>query len=457
MIRILFASAINRYAEFDTRIHSLWPGYLAAYAERQLPASELDFRVSQYRLEREMEDYQPNLLCISATTQNYNMAKKMAAYAAQKKVPVVMGGVHVSCLPESLNDDMTAACLGEGVGSFNRLLELYLERGALKDQDLAEIRGLAFKRGDELTSTPPRPLLRPEELMAPKRSLTGYLKRDYIMTSLGCPYKCPFCSSSRHWPKLRYLPLDLVMAEIEDLVDHGVRFISIYDDLFISSTQRVAQFVSELKQRGLRDKLKFSCWCRANLINEEVVGLLKEMNLVSAALGLESGSPATMREVKPSCTVEDNRRALALLHRHHIAVSASIMIGAPNEVEEDLRLTLQFVRQSPIHYLEVLPLVPYPGTPYWELALAKGLVATDMDWNRFNVNRSPADPETVLLNDKLSRETLQRYYRLLKWEQKKKAIKYLPSSPWLPYLPRVIFSYFRQHTLRLVGVSTVCD
>ena len=120
-----------------------------------------------------------------------------------------------------------------------------------------------------------------------------------MFSSRGCPYRCRFCASSAYWDKLRFFSADYVVNEIGVLVeDYKVKFITFYDDMFISNVKRLKEIADGLDREGLLGKVKFSCSCSAPNITDEVARILKEMNVVSVGMGLESGSDKTLTYLK---------------------------------------------------------------------------------------------------------------------------------------------------------------
>jgi radical SAM superfamily enzyme YgiQ (UPF0313 family) len=84
-----------------------------------------------------------------------------------------------------------------------------------------------------------------------------------------------------------------------------------------------------------------------------------------------------------------NQRTLDLARRHGMVCSPSFIKGAPGETGDDLLATYEFIlrgiRERKIDYFEVHCLTPFPGTPIWDLAKAKGVVDEAMDFTELRV------------------------------------------------------------------------
>jgi magnesium-protoporphyrin IX monomethyl ester (oxidative) cyclase len=179
---------------------------------------------------------------------------------------------------------------------------------------------------------------------------------------------------------------EYVVNEIKYLYDtYDVTFISFYDDLFIADIPRLKKIVALLKEYNLLGKIKFSCSCRANLITPETSELLKKLNVVSVAMGLESGCKNTLKFLKGNTvSVDDNKKAIKLLTDAGIFANAAFIIGSPQETKEEMMETYNFIKKSKLYFFDTYFLTPMPGTPIWEYAKNKGLVSDDMDWERLD-------------------------------------------------------------------------
>ncbi|MBA7611924.1 Anaerobic magnesium-protoporphyrin IX monomethyl ester cyclase [subsurface metagenome] len=159
-----------------------------------------------------------------------------------------------------------------------------------------------------------------------------------MFTSRGCPYRCVFCASSRFWASTRFASAHYIAEEIKELYyNYGAKLISFYDDLFIVQKQRLKDLTDILSKEGILGKVRFSCSARSNLIDDVVAKLLKELGIVSVALGLESGHPCILKYLKgKSVTVQDNITAVEVLAKNGITPNAAFVIGSPIETEEEI-------------------------------------------------------------------------------------------------------------------------
>lgn len=438
MKRILFVTATNPGVEIENRYKALWPGYLAAYAEKALGAGALDFRMTAGSLEKQIESYRPDVVAISAVSQNYNRAVACARAAKSRGAYVLMGGIHISMLPESLSQEMDIGVIGEGEETFAELMRILVEEDTFTPARLESVKGVAFRRDGRLVITEPRPSIeRLDDIPHPRRSLIGYDSHSYVFTSRGCPFRCVFCASTRFWNKVRFASAEYVIEEIRELAANGVKTVSFYDDLFVADAGRLSAIADKIVALGLDRELRFTCSCRASIVNESVVADLKRMNVVSVGMGLESGNDRVLSFLKGTGSVAANECAVNLLKDAGIQANASFVIGSPDETEEEVMDTYSFIRNSRLDFTDVYVLTPLPGTPIWQYALERGLVSSKMDWSRLDVNFWGSKDRAVILSECLNRERIVAIYRKFRRQRFFRIMKALPRSPWLGDVPKV--------------------
>lgn len=446
-MRILLLDAIDPCVELENRYPSLGLGYLSSYLKLKLGPQNIFTKIVYQNLATEIKNFRPDLLGIRAVSQNYNRAIAAAKEAKKQHLPVVMGGIHITCLPQVLTRDMEVGVLGEGETTFLKLVRLFRRTGRLTNLDLAKIPGIAFWQKGKIVLTPPAPLIKNlSALPFPDRKILSIQPHTYMFTSRGCPFGCRFCASSRFWQTLRFFPAEYVAAEIEELVGkHQVKFISFYDDLFIADLGRVEKLLTLLERKNLVGRVKFSCSARAELITTKSARLLAKMGVKSVGMGLESGNEEVLRFLKgPSASVAQNSEAIKVLHRQGVLANASFVIGSPRETAAQIQQTLNFIKQNNLDFADTYLLTPFPGTPIWDYARKRKLVSNQMNWNRLNINFSAQPKKAIILSETLSRDELWRFYRLFQRERLKIAVKKIWRQPYLIDVPRFIYGSLRK-------------
>ncbi len=447
MRKVLFIRAIDTKSEVESRYPGLGLAYLVSSLRSHFGENYFEFKIiergSEAEVKKQISDFSPDIVGISSVTQNFNLAKRYANFAREMGIPVIMGGVHVSMLPRSLPRDVDLACIGEAEETIKEIFDLMIKKKGLIKNELKKIKGIVFRDiNDNLVITEPRPVIENlDDIRMPVRDLLEIGKHSYVFSSRGCPFKCTFCASTRFWDKVRLFSAEYVVNEIAELYEkYHVKMISFYDDLFVIRTARLAEITTLLKKRGLHNKIKFTCSCRANLVNENTARLLKDMGIVSVGMGLESGSDRILTYLKgKSISVEKNSSAIKILKKYGIAVNASFVIGSPDETESEMMETYNFIKKSSLDLIDTYVLTPFPGTPVWLYAKDRGLVSDDMDWSRLNVNFGENYKNSIIVSELYDRTHIYNIYKRFQRLRLYFNLKNIWRSPFLIDLPKYIF------------------
>lgn len=277
---------------------------------------------------------------ISAMTVNYGEAKLYGKWLKENtKAKVIIGGVHISTCPESFDPEcFDEMVIGEGE-KYQELDDLPLPNWDLIDQRY-------FKPSFNTTFA--------------ERGIEGVM-----LTSRGCPYRCRFCSTQAFWGnKVRFHSAERVVRMIDDLWVRGVTHIQIWDDLFTINKERLKAIIKE----DLPD-IKFNCQPRADLIDDEMCELLKEIGVTTCIFGFESGNDRVLKYLKrDTCTTQDNYKAIEICHRHGLKVQGSVMLGSPNETLKEMNDTYEFVKWCAFNGVQRIwsfVATPFPKTEWW--------------------------------------------------------------------------------------------
>ena len=375
--------------------------YLASYVRKYSDIDKVVIVDKEDQI-KAIKREKPDVIGIGAMTYEFPEATSFAKKIKEEfDIPVIIGGHHVTLMPTHFSSPpFDVAVTGEGERTLTELMQVFEKHGSFPAKELSNVKGIIFKneRGaNEIT--PVRPLIENlDEIPYPARDLLK-MKEYYLtlrksvfrkfgiygqmLTSRGCPYKCIFCSTTLFWKRPRFHSADYVVGEMKHLVDkYDVDGILIFDDLFIANKKRISEIASLMKKEGIDEKIKLYIYARSNLINDAILKDLKKMNVVTIEFGLESGSEKILNFLKKGkVTVEDNKRALRLCKKYGFKTYGSFIIGSPEETEDDLKQTLNLVRDKNLDAAHVYQLTPYPGTEIWEYAKKAGLVSDDPNFD----------------------------------------------------------------------------
>ena len=379
--------------------------------------------------------FNPDIIGISAVTMAVHAAADLAAELEIRNpaLPVVLGGVHVSALPD---ETLTAfphiryAVCGEGEYSFSELIDCLNLNG-----NLNEVKGIAFRdAGGKIVKTPARePIADLDALPFPAWDLYPDMKKYYkpavfgfkklpnisVVTSRGCPYRCSFCSRAV-WGEAHYRTHSAayifeMFSELRKR--YGIRDISVYDDTFGVSRHRMI----DLCELILKNKLDvvWSCNLRANIADLEVMKLMKRAGCWMAAYGIESGSEANLHFLQKDAGREMIAKAFRLTKESGMLAKGYIMVGTLPDTHESLNATLRFILSTPIDILTVNAFTPMPGSLDYDRADQYGTF--NRDWRLLNQHAHVFTPSG------LKNEDIDYYIRLF---TRKFYLRFRPSLLW---------------------------
>lgn len=361
----------------------------------------------------------PDIIGITTYTISFSDIIDTCCYLKElnSRIPIVLGGPHITSLPDSLPVQADIGVLGEGEVTFLEVCRSLVKANGLDPVSLASIKGICYHSQTGITATPERvPLNSLDSIPLPDLSILnmhwytarrmyftmkGNFRGFVLLTSRGCPFNCRFCQASAQWGRCRYHTAERVILELERIRKQYpyVDAINIVDDLFIGDRKRLREIVQLIKERGLHHGIVFNINGHANLVDEEIIGLLKSINVIQIAYGFESGSERVLDFLKKgSVTVERNRRAAELTTAAGIGVGGQFMIGTPGETEDDIRQTVEFIEQTPMSHVHVSATTPMPGTELWDICRAKGLVSNNMDWRTLDFG-NPDSSSLIYCNE----------------------------------------------------------
>lgn len=330
--------------------------------------------------------YKPGIIGITCMSAKYPSALKVAQIY-RSCVPdgiIIWGGQHPTIRTEQVLSSGLADVVVRGEGE-ETLTELV---GHLKEVGLGngldKIRGISFRRNDSIIHTEERGLL-------PDIDSLGFPARDLLMkpirnkaiygamiTSRGCPFRCGYCSARAIWSrKVRYRSIPRVIEEIEMVKEqYGIRDFFLWDDCLTTGRTRTLELMSAIK----KTKIRWACTTRVDIVDRQILKEMRQAGCVSIDYGIESGSDRMLKKIGKDTTRDQIADAIRDTADAGIIPNAFLMIGFPDETEEDIRSTIEFARTTKAWLLCLSVFTPYPGTPLFERAKELGLIGDDFDW-----------------------------------------------------------------------------
>ena len=197
----------------------------------------------------------------------------------------------------------------------------------------------------------------------------GYFSLN-VSTSHGCPYNCNWCAKPLYGRTYKVIPAKNIAQEFHYLKHElGADHVWMTDDIFGLKPGWMSEFADELER--LDAKISFKCQNRTDLINEESVTLLKRCGCDEVWMGVESGSQKILDVMDKGETLDSIKRANYLLKQKGIKVGFFLQYGYLGEEFDDIRKTLQLVRECLPDYIGISVSYPLKDTPFYEKVVSQ--------------------------------------------------------------------------------------
>ena len=354
-------SLTTRPLYFNRALYSPLAGLLAVASA--IPRDRYEVVLTDENIESIDFDLKVDLVGISAMTCFVNRGYEIADAFRKRGVPVVMGGVHPSFMPQEALQHCDAVVIGE--------VELVLPK-LLDDLERGEMRG-PYKSDR----------LHPMENMPPPRydliRKDRYVNCTFVQTSRGCHQGCTFCAEPlMNGLKFRYRPIDEVMREVDNC---GSRIISINDADFFGTPERPKQVMRALKGRGVQ----WQAGVTSKLAQDDrMLELAAESGCTLLSIGFESISRKTLESVHKHVNRPETFVALVeKIHSYGIMVFGLFMFGFDGDDPSVFEETSRFNIGANYDACAYSILTPYPGTLTWyEMKKANRIVS--FDWTKYD-------------------------------------------------------------------------
>jgi radical SAM superfamily enzyme YgiQ (UPF0313 family) len=322
-----------------------------------------------------------DLVAISTFTAQFYEACDVAHYYRSHGVPVVMGGITASSVPEQTKEFCTSVVLGEGEPIWPKVLRDF-ENGNLKPFYVQSPPGQFDLRDAPM---PRFDLLDPDKY-----------NRITVQTSRGCPHRCEFCASSiLLTSRYKVKPVEKVIAEIQEIKKIWPRpFIEFADDN--SFVHR--EHYKELLRALAKERVRWFTEADVRVAEDgELLGLMRDSGCQQVLIGLESPRRANLDgiELRNNWKARQQdyyKEAIAKIQSYGITVNGCFILGLDADTPEVFDDVLQFVRDSGLYEVQVTFLTAFPGTPLYARLKQEGRIIRDKAWELctlFDINITP--------------------------------------------------------------------
>ena len=392
-------------------------GYIAAVLEHNnYPVEFIDMfalEMSYDELKMILEKSSPHYVGITTDIATIIPAKKITGmiHDLNPKCVVIGGGVNNSFYP---NEIIAGGCfdigiIGEGEETIVELIDA-IENG----EDMGKIKGIAFRKGDEVIITDKRPVIKDldslpfpaRHLMPNERYISNVGKRNTIttmLTSRGCPFNCLFCTKETSY---RRRSMESVVAEIEHIKkDLGIDEIMFADSVFSVDIDHSIEICKEICHRKIN--IIWSASTRVDCISQELLYWMKKAGCVRIQYGVESGESHVLKTLRKGITLNQVRDAVKWTKDAKLELMLHYMIGCPGDTIESIKKTIDLAVELDSDFATFTITTAMPNTDMMKLVIEMGIVDSDpfISFVKGEINEIP---KIVCITEEYDREKLAK-------------------------------------------------
>ncbi len=331
-MKILLAACNAKYIHSNLAVYDL-KAYSSDY-DKEVLLREYTINQPKDEILKDIYGSGADVVCFSCYIWNISFVRELIRDLAKilPETAFWAGGPEVSYDAEKFlteMPEMTGVLVGEGEKTFHDLLEYYIDgKGSL-----GEIRGIAYRDGEEIRHNGWRELMNLSEIPFVYQHLEEFENRIiYYESSRGCPFSCSYCLSSID-KKLRFRDLELVKKELQFFLDHKVPQVKFVDRTF-NCKQEHAMAIWKYILEHDNGVTNFHFEVSADLLRDEEMDLMAKMRpgLIQLEIGVQSTNPETIRAIHRHMDLDKLKRCVDRVHSfRNIHQHLDLIAGLPYE------------------------------------------------------------------------------------------------------------------------------
>lgn len=376
--------------------------------------SNSDFFFFGLKIEEIIEKIDPETMAIGITcmfSSNWPLHKLLLKKIRERfpNIPIIVGGEHATSSSSDILSDIgpnTFCVLGEGDEIIIELCH-YFSSGT---PSLNQINGISFLDGQIIKRPrasrvmniknfpwPAWGLFPIDNYLSFKSGAVVHNKRTLpILATRGCPYSCKFCSAPNMWGnQTTFREIPDILKEIKFNIDtYQVEHIEFVDIVGLVNATWTKELCQALIKEDLDITITFSSGSRSEVLNEEILSLLKQAKLLRIQYAADSGSTAEAKYLKKNVNFKKLMKSIKTANEIGLPMSCNILIGFPGQRLSDLKNTAVFCFQLVwvgMHDVLIHNFIPYPGTEFFdEISKNKALSDNFLNYEYLATTNAPS-------------------------------------------------------------------
>ena len=374
-MKILLAACNAKYIHSNLAVYDL-KAYSSDY-DKEVLLREYTINQPKDEILKDIYGSGADVVCFSCYIWNISFVRELIRDLAKilPETAFWVGGPEVSYDAEKFlteMPEMTGVLVGEGEKTFHDLLEYYIDgKGSL-----GEIRGIAYRDGEEIRHNGWRELMNLSEIPFVYQHLEEFENRIiYYESSRGCPFSCSYCLSSID-KKLRFRDLELVKKELQFFLDHKVPQVKFVDRTFNCKHEHAMAIWKYILEHD-NGVTNFHFEVSADLLRDEEMDLMAKMRpgLIQLEIGVQSTNPETIRAIHRHMDLDKLERCVDRVHSfRNIHQHLDLIAGLPYEDYDTFHRSFNDVYQMKPDQLQLGFLKVLKGSLMQEEAEKYGIV-----------------------------------------------------------------------------------
>lgn len=320
-------------------------------------------------------------VCISSLSVDFLRVKILVDNLKKRfgQICIIIGGGLVSADPKYVMQhcNVDYGIIGEGEHSLPQLLDCLI-----LNKSVNKIRGLCYHVDEMIVCNPACDILELDKISFPLYELFPIYEKAInngkiypILLSRSCPFSCTFCF---HTSGKRYR-----LRSVENIFDeiriakkrYGIKHLFVIDELFGADKNQLFQFASRFKTLN---NLTFNVQTRADLIDEEMLQLVKNAGCTNVSIGIESANNTILKSMRKGVTIELIENKLEMILKFGLKTNGNIIIGDIAETYETAIDSIEWFKRNWKKYnLNIGHIQLYPGTYIFEYAIKNKIINKD--------------------------------------------------------------------------------
>jgi len=340
----------------EARMEPLSLGVLAG-----LTPAGVDVRLIDDRIDEIDYDEPADLVAINVETFTARRAYEISAEYRTRGVPVVMGGMHATLIPDEVAEHADCVYTGDGESLWAQVVT-DAHKGCLRP------------RYDAVNGPPQPGALPRRDLYAGK----GYLPVSLLQFGRGCHNRCEFCAVGAYFDHCHLTrPVEEVVAEIQA---QSLKDLFFVDDNLVADPEAAKRLLRALAPLDVR-------WVSQASVDHtrdpELMQLMVDSGCLGNVIGFESLDPENLRQMHkgPNLPAFDRYAdTVAALRDHHLQTWAAFVLGYDHDTAESILATCDWAIENRFTFAAFNVLMPYPSTPLYDRLRDEGRLLYDGRW-----------------------------------------------------------------------------